>query len=167
MQRTDPALLHHMAQHQGSRTDTVLLFVYGTLKAGYHNHHLLVNAQLVGRARLTDPEWILVDAGIPFLVPGPNTGNRVSGELYRVPVADMMAVDWLEGVRPGVTGRYERWHTTVELDADGSLHGCYVYACPRGAGLHGGFRTYEYRHRYDRATPYTQATPRSRKAAHR
>jgi gamma-glutamylcyclotransferase (GGCT)/AIG2-like uncharacterized protein YtfP len=71
-----------------------LVFVYGSLKQGFANHHVLGTAEFVGRGR-TLPEFDLIDCGpFPAIISG---GRSVTGELYKVDAATMKDLDVLEG----------------------------------------------------------------------
>ena len=75
-----------------------LVFVYGTLKQGYHNHrNLLLGSEFVGRA-VTESRFDLIDCGFPVaLVPDEGGGRRVRGELYWVNDKTLSRLDRLEG----------------------------------------------------------------------
>lgn len=61
------------------------LFVYGTLKKGFSNHHYLKNATLLGFAKTALPyPMILKYKAFPYLINKPNKGLHVKGELYHV-----------------------------------------------------------------------------------
>jgi gamma-glutamylaminecyclotransferase len=70
------------------------IFVYGSLLKGESNHRLLAAAEFVGPG-MTLPEYRLVDLG---LYPGVVAGGTIAimGEVYRVPVRLMPALDALE-----------------------------------------------------------------------
>ena len=71
-----------------------LLFVYGSLKQGRANHHLLHAAEYVSRVR-TAPRFALrVVQGYPALVSG---SRSIVGELYRLPANAFRALDEFEG----------------------------------------------------------------------
>lgn len=74
------------------------MFVYGTLKQGYHNHrNLLLGSEFVGRA-VTESRFDLIDCGFPVaLVPDEGGGRRVRGELYWVNDKTLSRLDRLEG----------------------------------------------------------------------
>lgn len=75
-----------------------LVFVYGTLKRGYHNHHLMqqIGAEFVCAGR-TIERFPLVVHGLPYLLDLPETGHQVEGEIYRVSREGFVALDHLEG----------------------------------------------------------------------
>ncbi len=71
------------------------VFVYGTLRAGAPNHHLLDHPAIVRRAR-TEPAFELVNLGaFPVMVAGGATA--VVGEVYDVDAVTLAALDRLEG----------------------------------------------------------------------
>jgi len=71
------------------------VFVYGTLKRGWHNHRLLATAQFVGNATL-DGTHVLLDAGFPVCMVHPQ-GATVTGEVYEVDGRTLANLDQLEG----------------------------------------------------------------------
>jgi gamma-glutamylcyclotransferase (GGCT)/AIG2-like uncharacterized protein YtfP len=75
----------------------MLLFVYGTLKRGFCNHHRLAGAKFVGAAR-THAIYRLLNLGwYPGLIEG-NPGIAVEGELWDVDEATLRRLDEYEGV---------------------------------------------------------------------
>ena len=67
-----------------------LVFVYGTLKRGEPNHHLLENAQngfkeFLGQAKSVNKYPMVVAAryNIPFVLDAPGSGHNILGEIYR------------------------------------------------------------------------------------
>ncbi len=76
-----------------------LCFVYGTLRRGCGNHHVMQRAggEFVGQAALSDRYPLVVD-GLPYLLPIKGKGHHVVGELYRIPrVSGWRVLDRLEG----------------------------------------------------------------------
>lgn len=87
-----------------------LVFVYGTLRYGECNHHLLASAQLLGR-HTTDPIYSLYDLG-PY--PGVIEGrDSIVGEVYLVDEVTLKQLDLLEDVP--VTYRREQIETPFGL----------------------------------------------------
>jgi gamma-glutamylcyclotransferase (GGCT)/AIG2-like uncharacterized protein YtfP len=71
------------------------VFVYGTLKKGYHNHYLLKDAKYLGK-NLTLPSFTMLNLGaFPGVVFGGNT--PIHGEVYEVDEATFARLDRLEG----------------------------------------------------------------------
>jgi gamma-glutamylcyclotransferase (GGCT)/AIG2-like uncharacterized protein YtfP len=76
------------------------LFVYGTLKRGLSNHHLIADQQFLGQA-LTEPSYRVIDLGQhPGLVVDEARGLAVRGELWAVSNSCLAALDEFEEV-PG------------------------------------------------------------------
>jgi len=85
---------------------THLVFVYGSLKAGFHNHQWLAehDATDLGYA-VTDARYLMVRGNaFPYLInpahfttPVALPESPVGGELYRVDDAGLAALDRLEG----------------------------------------------------------------------
>ncbi len=70
------------------------VFVYGTLRRGQRNHHVLAGSEMLGTCS-TEARFTLIDAGgFPGAVPG---GNQcVKGEVYEVEQSVLSYVDLLE-----------------------------------------------------------------------
>lgn len=73
----------------------VNLFVYGTLRKGKHNHHILRNSKCLGEFH-TERGLGLIVQGLPFLVEDV-TGPGCWGELYEVDRNVLSDCDRLEG----------------------------------------------------------------------
>jgi gamma-glutamylaminecyclotransferase len=76
------------------------VFVYGTLKQGFANHHLLPSSRFVGVCRTTD-RWPLVIGGdwfSPILIDDRDSGCEVTGELYSMDDSSLEFLDDLEGL---------------------------------------------------------------------
>lgn len=110
-----------------------LVFVYGTLKQGFANHHLLTDSALQGRVR-TLQAFPLVIAGpwyAPSMLDDPGAGAQVVGELYLVDAQTLAALDQLE--RVGQAGGYIRrrlWVADLEQLANSSEAYAYVKPLP-------------------------------------
>lgn len=79
----------------------MLIFVYGTLKRGHRNFHLLANSKFVGQA-ITNTKYKMLDAGFPVLLgltkdDKEGSGHFVEGEVYDVDAATAKRLDQLEG----------------------------------------------------------------------
>ncbi|HZP04805.1 MAG TPA: gamma-glutamylcyclotransferase family protein [Terracidiphilus sp.] len=80
--------------------ETKTVFVYGTLKRGCRNHHVLRAADFLGEA-WTEPIYLMVNCGsYPGLVhAGPaREGQAIHGELYRVDAPLLAMLDAFEDV---------------------------------------------------------------------
>jgi gamma-glutamylaminecyclotransferase len=110
-----------------------LLFVYGTLKLGFPNHHLNVGRHVPGDYRTVQPLPLYVvrlphEERAPWLMNLPGQGLRVSGQLFEVPDDALPAIDAFEEVgRP--TG-YERVALAVESLPDGRQVQAHAYLKP-------------------------------------
>lgn len=77
--------------------DSLLLFVYGTLKRGEKNHHVLADAIYLGDIQ-TSPDYLLVDLGpYPGMIEKPLAGIVVEGELFKIPSSLLNKLDKIEG----------------------------------------------------------------------
>lgn len=82
-----------------------LIFVYGTLKRGGTNHHLLAAQKFLGEARTT-PGFQLYDLGsYPGMVTRPDDRDGVTGEVWSVDQAALKRLDALEGLAEGLYRR--------------------------------------------------------------
>lgn len=100
---------------------TKLIFVYGTLKRGHHNHRLLEKATFLGEATTVDDSFLMMhNRSFPYVI-----GNGkffVKGELYEVDESSVVYLDRLEG-HPDF---YIRTVTSVRL-FDGTIVDCEMY----------------------------------------
>ena len=82
-----------------------LVFVYGTLKEGGENHHLMAGQAFKGSA-LTQPGHTLYDlGGYPGMVRQGDDGDGVRGEVWSVDDDCLARLDWLEGISEGLYSR--------------------------------------------------------------
>jgi gamma-glutamylaminecyclotransferase len=91
------------------------VFVYGTLKQGLPNHHLLPPSKFVG-ACSTVARWPLVVAGdwfSPTLLEDSGSGCEVTGELYSMDGPSLEFLDDLEGV--GAPLGFDRIEIIVDI----------------------------------------------------
>lgn len=84
------------------------VFVYGTLKRGFRNHHFLEKAGFVGEAHTVAP-YRMLDGRFPVLRDSGPDRRPVSGEVYEIDAPTLIALDDLESVS---TGMYDR----IEID---------------------------------------------------
>jgi len=81
------------------------LFVYGSLKRGFSNHHFLAGQTFLGEAR-TQPVYRMYDwGGYPAIVPVEDGGVSISGEVWEIDDTCLIRVDWLEAVEDGLYRR--------------------------------------------------------------
>lgn len=118
-----------------------LVFVYGSLLTGLHNHCFLAGAACRGASRTVERCWLLLDlGGFPGVIvsAGPGRG-RVCGEVYQVDDSTLAALDALEG-QPR---HYKREQVRLE---SGEWAWMYVYQRAQGKKLavvpDGDWKTY-------------------------
>jgi gamma-glutamylcyclotransferase (GGCT)/AIG2-like uncharacterized protein YtfP len=81
------------------------VFVYGTLKRGGPNHHLMAGQKFVATAR-TKPIYKLYSIGdFPAMVEVPQEGSPIEGEIWNVDSACLSKLDRLEGLEEGLYKR--------------------------------------------------------------
>ena len=106
-----------------------LIFVYGTLKRGYSNHHYLAGQQFLGEAR-TSPGFRLHDlGGYPGMVAHAGDREGVSGEVWSVDADALTHMDGLEGLAEGL---YRRATIILLPPFAGQKIEAYFYARPLG-----------------------------------
>ncbi|MHC1728796.1 MAG: gamma-glutamylcyclotransferase [Syntrophobacteraceae bacterium] len=110
-----------------------VIFVYGTLRKGQGNHHLLDSSEFLGTTK-SKKHYALYASGIPFLS---QTGavSQVTGEVYSVDHATLRRLDQLEG-HPDW---YRREQAEVVLEG-GTEFIAWIYFCdtPRGDLIESG-----------------------------
>ncbi len=89
------------------------VFVYGTLKSGFRNHHLLEGCEFFGAAA-TVPTYKMIENGFPVIMPDPE-GKPLAGEIYSVDDETLARLDQLE--REG--NSYDRTLIDVTLSLAG------------------------------------------------
>jgi len=94
-----------------------LVFVYGTLKTGEANHHVISSGEghslCLGKGR-TQTKFPLVIGSrfnVPYLLDAPGKGHQIIGQVYRVDDPKLAQLDVLEGV----PDHYQRRKETVLL----------------------------------------------------
>ena len=118
-------------EHKGvlySKPDVIdkeVVAVYGTLKEGYGNHHVLGGSKLIGKGR-TMNKYPMVSSGIPFVFPRKGEGEHVVVECYMVDKYDMQSVDGLEGHPTN----YVRRKTYIRLDDNVTIVSAWLYFYP-------------------------------------
>lgn len=86
------------------------VFVYGTLKRGIGNHHLLADSQFIGNAYTVDT-FKMYSVGFPIIMPD-DDGFAVYGEVYDVDDDTLKRLDNLEAEGT----MYDRQKINVCLD---------------------------------------------------
>jgi gamma-glutamylcyclotransferase (GGCT)/AIG2-like uncharacterized protein YtfP len=104
------------------------VFVYGTLRRGERNAHLLKYATCIAEQCWTT--GLLFDSGYGYPAMKQTTSSRVYGELYAISEDDLKRLDQLEGYTSGGTNNlYERIEQTVFTDKGSSV--AYVYVASK------------------------------------
>jgi gamma-glutamylaminecyclotransferase len=106
-----------------------LVFVYGTLKRGQHNHRLLAKSAYISTATTTG-RWRMLDGGYPVVLPERHKSGagKIRGELYVIDDQTLAALDHLEG--NGLL--YLRRKVPVVTDG-GAIHQAWMYVGLRPA----------------------------------
>jgi len=99
------------------------IFVYGSLKHGFHNHGLIEHSTFLGRATTSHAYVMLPGPGFPYLVKRWQNAPQllVEGELYEVDEKTFAAVDLLEG-----NGSFYQRQSSLVVSEDGFCQG-WVY----------------------------------------
>lgn len=106
-----------------------LVFVYGSLKSGFPLHGILEGYEFMGEYR-TFPDYKLMSLGpFPALIPAPDAGIEVLGEVYRVDGDILNYLDVVEGVRRGL---YRRTRIDVH-DQLGKVIAVWAYVADKSA----------------------------------
>ncbi len=104
-----------------------LVFVYGTLRRGFHNHRLLQHAECLGEAQTVEAYVLRSRAGgIPFV--GRDLAlSSIHGELFRIDERTLAQLDRLEGYRPEAheSSWYQR--ERIEVRCNGQRHTAWIY----------------------------------------
>lgn len=107
-----------------------LVFVYGTLKKGQPNHHILdnPNCSFVSAASTFPNRWEMYNLGAyPTIVPAVGPHEKIRGEVYEVDKETLEHLDFLEGY-PTL---YDRALVLVVLAGIKKPSLAWVYCMPR------------------------------------
>jgi gamma-glutamylaminecyclotransferase len=109
-----------------AQTDRTLVFVFGTLKAGFPNFGVNQGRRVGTLYRTVQPHplYLMGARHVPWMIDAPGSGQCVAGELYEVDAAALAAMDELEGV--GRPDGYHRKALQVQGD-DASVVMAQVY----------------------------------------
>ena len=77
------------------------VFVYGSLKRGFHNHRFLHGQRFVGEARTQQVYRLLSLTAYPGMIGASDAGRSVRGEVWEVDATCKLMLDHLEGVDHG------------------------------------------------------------------
>ena len=92
--------------------NNAIIFVYGTLRKGFHNHKLLSFTTYLGTAK-TAEKYTMYTSGIPFVNCTPAI-SQIAGELYSVSDECLSWVDNLESYNPN--SPETSWYVREEID---------------------------------------------------
>lgn len=97
---------------------THTVFVYGTLKNGEGNNHLLDDSAFIGAAVTDTAEYSMLDGGFPVVLPAETGGLAVAGEIWEVDDQTLVRLDRLEGYRGegNPTNMYDRKVISVKIN---------------------------------------------------
>tara|TARA_R110002074_G_scaffold141374_1_gene287809 strand:- start:738 stop:1169 length:432 start_codon:yes stop_codon:yes gene_type:complete len=104
-----------------------LVFVYGTLKHGFHNHVLLENDMFISKG-VTHEAYLMTESGIPYVSESIQY-SKIQGEIYLVSRESMDMLDMLESHPTW----YERKIVTINTD-DGIDFDCWLYFNEKSMG---------------------------------
>ncbi len=99
----------------------IVVGVYGTLKKGHGNNHLLYRSTYVGKG-VTQDAYPLLISGLPYLIDEKGVGHNVDVELYAVSKTTLDTLDALEGHPTW----YRRKQVPVKM-SDGSVKTAWIY----------------------------------------
>ena len=98
------------------------IFVYGTLKQGFHNHSLLEDAEFICEATTKEKyPMVNIEEYFPYLLNKKGVGHYIKGEVYRMDDAILLLLDILEGYPEHYT------RETIEVLSKGSTLKALVY----------------------------------------
>ena len=100
--------------------ETPYVFTYGTLMRGLYNHHYAEQSEFIDEGKTVD-KFKMYSGGFPFLTRKDEESVAI-GEIYRVSVEQLAAMDRLEG-HPRF---YERQIIPV-VDSQGKKYRAWVY----------------------------------------
>ena len=119
-------LEYHMARPEDCTKGKVRVLVYGTLKRGHSNNHLLSESKFLGMGQV-NLNGELVDLGaFPGVVRKPEAPMyAVRGEVYECDTDTLNALDWLEG--------HPRFYERIKHNTTTGIR-TWVYTLPDTAG---------------------------------
>lgn len=95
---------------------TFNLFVYGTLKKGQRANRYLSTSEFIGNATTKDSIFDMQSNQGLYPFAFLNGNNRISGEIYSVPMDELKFLDMYEGYSPDGKGLYLRDEFNYVLD---------------------------------------------------
>ena len=101
-----PTVTRRLVAKTGGAHQGHPLFVYGTLRQGFRNHHLLGDSACLGRAK-TKGRFAMYCSGVPYVVLSQHV-SQIVGEVYDVDELLLVDLDAHEG--------HPRWYLRVLVD---------------------------------------------------
>ena len=117
-----------MKKQNKNKSNTCLIFTYGTLMQNNHNNHILGNAKYICDATISNH----ICFGLPYDFPmvinvGVEIDNYVVGEIWEVEINQLSQLDMLEGYNKYEdNGMYLR-REIIATDTNGKDYKCYYY----------------------------------------
>lgn len=104
------------------------VFVYGSLKKGFHNHSLIKDCEFLGDGRLEGATMYKMGS-VPYPSIKLGTEDYVFGEIYEVDTVTLYQLDRLEGYtgKYGDHNLYNRMLCSVRNLVTSEEYDCYVY----------------------------------------
>ena len=98
------------------------IFVYGTLKKDFHNHHYLEDAEFICGATTKEKyPMVNVEEYFPYLINKKGIGYHIKGELYKIDEAVLSMLDILEGY-PELFMREKIPITSFGIEVDATVY---------------------------------------------
>lgn len=106
---------------------SILVFVFGTLKEGFPNHHVNRGKRLAGTfsTTLPYPLYLVGKRRSPWMIDEPTRGSHVRGQVFEVDEVALRQMDVLE--RVDEPDGYRRKRIGVVSSEDGSTLDVFVY----------------------------------------
>lgn len=119
---------------------TPYVFVYGTLKRGYGNNHILIRAEFIG-SDTTSEGWVLGDVGCPYAFPPSVVPEKfrkllkpIKGEVYKIKETETaMSLDYLEGYDENMDHAHYYRRVIIPTKLGGP---CWIYTSERFGRAH-------------------------------
>lgn len=117
-----------MKKQNKNKSNTCLIFTYGTLMQNNHNNHILGKAKYIGSATIPNHICFGLPYGFPMVINiGVEIDNYVMGEIWEVEINQLKQLDVLEGYNKYEdNGMYLR-REIVATDLKGKDYKCYYY----------------------------------------
>ncbi len=120
-------MTQHVQHTEQTQHSEHIVFVYGTLKRNFSNHHLLLYSKYLGTGKTVDTYSLYV-SGIPYVIKHESI-SHIHGELYSVNDHTLARLDMLEG-HPDW---YRREEVKILVDND-QIVTAWLYFFPKPTG---------------------------------